>query len=147
MNSTIIRPQAQLNYINRKHNNLVCKLITSDFKPITSTICISCSQHWPHPKQQQKRGWMSPVLSIWLCKQYFLHPRLVIYFFPTPPIKLTLRLQTGARLIIATHLDQSNYLANRSRLCCAASASCGKMPHTSNDRQVLMAGVYNKGLP
>jgi hypothetical protein len=32
--------------------------------------------------------------------------------FPTPPIKLKLGLQTGERLLTATHLDQSNYLAN-----------------------------------
>jgi hypothetical protein len=33
-------------------------------------------------------------------------------FFPTPPIKLKLGFQIGGRLLIATHLDQSNYLAN-----------------------------------
>jgi hypothetical protein len=27
--------------------------------------------------------------------EYFSHPSLVIYFFPTPPIKLKLGLQTG----------------------------------------------------
>jgi hypothetical protein len=37
---------------------------------------------------------------------------LVINFFPTPPIKLKLRLKVCGRLLIATHLDQSNYLAN-----------------------------------
>jgi len=37
---------------------------------------------------------------------------LVTNFFPTPPIKLKLGLQGGRRLLIATHLDQSNYLAN-----------------------------------
>ncbi len=31
--------------------------------------------------------------------------------FPTPPIKLKLGLQVGGRLLIATHLDQSNYIA------------------------------------
>jgi len=34
-------------------------------------------------------------------------------FFPTPPIKLKMGLQGGGRLSIATHLDQSNYLANQ----------------------------------
>jgi hypothetical protein len=34
-------------------------------------------------------------------------------FFPTPPIKLKLGLQVGSRLLRATHLDQSNYLANQ----------------------------------
>jgi hypothetical protein len=33
-------------------------------------------------------------------------------FLPTSPIKLKLRLQKGKRLIIATHLDQSNCLVN-----------------------------------
>ncbi len=34
------------------------------------------------------------------------------YLFPSPPIKLKLGLQIGERLLIATHLDQSNHLAN-----------------------------------
>jgi hypothetical protein len=49
-------------------------------------------------------------------QKYFSHPCLVIYFFPTPPIKLKLGLQIGGRLLIATHQDQSNYLADV-RLC------------------------------
>ncbi len=35
---------------------------------------------------------------------------LVTNFFSTPPIQL--KLQVGGRLLIATHLDQSNHLAN-----------------------------------
>jgi hypothetical protein len=31
-------------------------------------------------------------------QQYFSHPGLVIYFFPTPPIKLKLELQLSGRL-------------------------------------------------
>ncbi len=38
--------------------------------------------------------------------KYFSHPSVVIYFFPTPPIKLKLGLQMGASLLIANHLDQ-----------------------------------------
>jgi hypothetical protein len=38
---------------------------------------------------------------------------LVTNFFPTPPIKWKLGLQVGGRLLLATHLDQSNYLANQ----------------------------------
>ncbi len=39
---------------------------------------------------------------------------LVICLFPTPHIKLKLGLQVGGRLLlIATHLDLSNYLANQ----------------------------------
>ncbi len=38
---------------------------------------------------------------------------LVTYFFPTTPIKLKLGLQICGRLLIATHLDQSNYLDNQ----------------------------------
>jgi hypothetical protein len=41
------------------------------------------------------------------------HPSLVIYYSPTPPIKLRLGLLMSGRLLIATHLDQSNYLANQ----------------------------------
>jgi hypothetical protein len=56
-------------------------------------------------------------------QKYFANPSLVIYFFPTPPIKLKLVLQVGERLLIATHLDQSNYLSCQStavvRLCSA----------------------------
>jgi len=38
---------------------------------------------------------------------------LVTYsLFSTPPLKLKLGLQIGGRLLTATHLDQSNYLAN-----------------------------------
>jgi hypothetical protein len=35
------------------------------------------------------------------------------YFFLAPSIELKVRLQIGERLLIATHLDQSNYLANQ----------------------------------
>jgi hypothetical protein len=38
---------------------------------------------------------------------------LVINFFSTPPIKLKLGLQVGGRLLLATDLDQSSYLANQ----------------------------------
>ncbi len=44
------------------------------------------------------------------------HPSLVLYVFPTPPIKLELGLQIGWRLLIATHLNQSNYRANEHQL-------------------------------
>jgi hypothetical protein len=47
-------------------------------------------------------------------QQYFSHSRLVIYFFPTSPTK------TGTakdrRLLIATHLKQSNKLANQQQV-------------------------------
>jgi hypothetical protein len=40
-------------------------------------------------------------------QKYSLHPSLVIcLIFGTPPITLKLRLQTGGRLLIASHLDQ-----------------------------------------
>jgi hypothetical protein len=38
------------------------------------------------------------VLSMQPCKK-FSHPSLIIYFIPTPPIKLKLGLQIGGRLI------------------------------------------------
>jgi len=76
------------------------------------------------------------VLSMWPLQTYFSHPSLVIYFFPTPSIKLKLGLHIGGRLLIANHLDQSFWLANQKqqaairsyllhfslagvRLCCA----------------------------
>jgi hypothetical protein len=49
-------------------------------------------------------------------QKYFSHPSLVIYIFPTLPIKLKLGLQIGGRLLIATHLDQPNYLGNQQQL-------------------------------
>jgi len=45
----------------------------------------------------------------------FSHPSfscLLLFSNPTPPIKLKLGLQICGRLLIATHLDQSNYVAN-----------------------------------
>jgi hypothetical protein len=48
---------------------------------------------------------------------FFFHPRLVISFsFPAPPIKLKLGLQTGLKILLATRLDQSNYLANQQQV-------------------------------
>ncbi len=53
------------------------------------------------------------VLSMWLCKNIFSHPRLVIYFFAIPPIKLKLLVQqSGGGLLIANHLDQSLWWPN-----------------------------------
>ncbi len=46
-------------------------------------------------------------------QKYFLHLSLVIWFFPTPPIKLKLVLQIGGRLLIANHLDKSLLLTNQ----------------------------------
>jgi hypothetical protein len=47
-------------------------------------------------------------------QQYFSHSRLVIYFFPTSPTK------TGTakdrKLLIATHLNQSNNLADQQQV-------------------------------
>jgi hypothetical protein len=43
----------------------------------------------------------------------FSHQKLVIYFFPTTPIKLKLGLQIGGKLLIATHLDQTKCVANQ----------------------------------
>jgi len=54
-----------------------------------------------------------PTLSMWPCKNISHIQVLVTNFFPTPPIKLKLGLQVGGRLLITTHLDQSNYLANQ----------------------------------
>jgi hypothetical protein len=40
-------------------------------------------------------------------QKYFSHPSLVIFFSPTPSIKLIFRLQMDGRLLIATLLDES----------------------------------------
>jgi hypothetical protein len=47
----------------------------------------------------------SPVVQYVTLKKYFSHPTL--------PIKMKLGLQTGGRLLMATHLNQWNYLANQ----------------------------------
>jgi len=55
-------------------------------------------------------------------QKYFSHPSLVIYSFPTTPIKLKLGLQISGRLQIATHLNQSNLSSQSAAdvgLCCA----------------------------
>ncbi len=49
-------------------------------------------------------------------QKYFSHPSLVIYFFPIPPIKLKLGLQIGGKLLVATQLDQSNYVGNQQQV-------------------------------
>jgi hypothetical protein len=54
-----------------------------------------------------------PMLSMWPCKNISHIQVLVTNFFPTPPIKLKLWLEVSGRLVIATHLDQSNYLPNQ----------------------------------
>ncbi len=53
------------------------------------------------------------VPSMWPCKNISCVQVLVTYFFPTPPIKLKLGLQIDGRLLIATHLDKSNYLTSQ----------------------------------
>jgi hypothetical protein len=52
------------------------------------------------------------MLNIWPCNNNFHIQVLNICFFPTPPIKLKLGLKTRGILLIATHLDQLNQLAN-----------------------------------
>jgi hypothetical protein len=48
-------------------------------------------------------------------QQYFSHPRLVIYFFPTSPIKETVTAK-GVRILMAIHMEQSNHLANQQQV-------------------------------
>ncbi len=49
-------------------------------------------------------------------QKYFSHPSSVIYFFPTPQLILKPGLQLGGRLLIATHLYRSTYLANQQQV-------------------------------
>jgi hypothetical protein len=44
---------------------------------------------------------------------YFSHQNLVIYLFPSQPIKLKPGLQIGGRLLIAKHLDQLLWMADQ----------------------------------
>jgi hypothetical protein len=69
-----------------------------------------------------ERGW-SPCTTLTIIIR--ASPSLVIFFFSKPyylPIRLTKALQIVGRLVIATHLDQSNYLGNQQQLglrpCC-----------------------------
>jgi hypothetical protein len=53
-----------------------------------------------------------PTLSIWPCKSTSHIQVLGTNFFPPPQIKRKLGLHVGGRLLLATHLDQSNYVTN-----------------------------------
>ncbi len=72
------------------------------------------------------------VLIMWPCRDISHIQVLFFYLFPTPPIKLKLGLHIGQRLLIGTHLDQSNYLANQQQVLHAllchvpTSAPCSK---------------------
>ncbi len=59
-------------------------------------------------------------------QKFFSHPSLILYFFPTPPIKLKLRFRIGERLLIANHLDQT-------RTACTIPLF---QPHPSNSNSV-----------
>jgi hypothetical protein len=54
-----------------------------------------------------------PTLSMWDCKNISHIQVLVINLFPPPVVKLKMGPQVGGRRLIATHLDQSNYLPNQ----------------------------------
>ncbi len=84
-------------------------------------------------------------------QQYFSHPRLVIYFFPTSPIKTKTGTAKGRRLLIATRLDQSNHLANQQQgpsLCLLPpSASCAKtlaQNHFTQPNQHVLTFLHAK---
>jgi hypothetical protein len=53
------------------------------------------------------------VLSMWPCKNISHIQILGIYLLPTLSIQLKLGLQIGGRPLVATHLDESNYLVNQ----------------------------------
>jgi hypothetical protein len=58
-------------------------------------------------------------------QKYFSNPNLVIFSFPTPFMKLKLRLQIGGRLLMANHLDQSLWLTNEKHRATRISYSLG----------------------
>jgi hypothetical protein len=51
--------------------------------------------------------------SVYDHEKIFLTSKFYLLTFSNPPISLKMGLQMGGRLLIATHLDQSNYLANQ----------------------------------
>jgi hypothetical protein len=53
------------------------------------------------------------TLSMWPCKNISHIQVLVTNVFPTPQIKLKRGLQVGGWSLLATHLDQSNYVTNQ----------------------------------
>ncbi len=68
-----------------------------------------------------------------LAKIFFTSKLYLLTFFPTPPIKLKLGLQVHERLLIATHLDESNYLTNQkqgavNKYDLSVSIDCSKAP-------------------
>jgi len=98
-----------------------CKVLKSDYNMVDQ-LCIFLSIPFGCHLELclcDVQGFLSAlraspaVLSMWPCKNISHIQVLVTFFFPTPPIKLKLGLQTGGSLLIATHLDQSNYLANQ----------------------------------
>jgi len=53
------------------------------------------------------------LLSIGPCKNIsHIQVKLVTFFFQPHPIKPKLEMQWGEKLLIKTHLDQSDYVAN-----------------------------------
>ncbi len=75
------------------------------------------------------------VLSMWP-RQNISHPRWLvtyIFFFLTLPVKLKLGVQTIARLLlVVTHLNQSNYLANQQQEFCREL--CTQSNYVTNQR-------------
>jgi hypothetical protein len=61
---------------------------------------------------------MEAPLNVWSSVQYVTmqrylsRPSFSCLFIPNPPIKLKHGLQIGERLLIITHVNKSNYLAN-----------------------------------
>ncbi len=50
-------------------------------------------------------------------QQYFSHPRLIIYFLPAPSMELKIGdCKRWERLLTATHLDESNRVANQQQV-------------------------------
>jgi hypothetical protein len=59
-------------------------------------------------------SWKSITSSAhYVTAKIFLASKFSYLLFPNPPLKLKLALQKGWKLLIGTHLDQSNYLANQ----------------------------------
>jgi hypothetical protein len=73
MNSTIIRPQAQPNFINRNHNILVCKLPL-----ISSQLLVQSASHAHNIGQSEPAPMTAPVgRSVhrmgWMIRLFFIH--------------------------------------------------------------------------
>jgi hypothetical protein len=88
---------------------------------------------WGDPRRHKSISSSAQYVTL---QKYFSHPSFGYLLFPSPPIKLKLGLQMGGRLLIAAHLNQSNYLANQQQVlgCAAPFTSLSKLCKNSRSK-------------